>query len=167
MPTRTIAEVSQECRDSWPGGTGEQRAKAFEAHIKRVLPEYAAAFGMTEAQVWEALERRRNYGAINYYQEANQPRLDGVRVFATTEAMMAALRPELGFRCPACGGVSKDSQTCDSGVVRDSKECNWKSWGFLRTLGKGLRVVVAEQFLDSGCVHEIFMPIALESHGQP
>ncbi len=167
-PGMTIADVRHEVAGDWGRHDNIKRAnemrERFDKHIARVLPEYAKAFNMTEEQVWRALEDRRSYWSANYYQEANQPRLDGVLVFKTTEEMMAAIEPQKGFRCPMCNGVSKNHETCDSGEeMAPGQPCDWKAGGLLRTLGKGLRVVVVEQFLNNGVIHEIFMPIALEA----
>jgi hypothetical protein len=161
-PGMTRCQVRELVLATWnPPAT--DRAERFDALLDRVLPEYAAVLAMTEAEVWEAIESRRDYCPANYYQEANFPKLADVTVYQTESEMLQDVRPSQGFRCPACSGVSRDERACDVGTVEDGKVCGWKSYGLLGTMGKGLRVVCAEKFLANPRVHEIFMPVALEA----
>lgn len=142
---------------------GEPTRIEKDAFLDGVLAQYSKAFGMTEDAVFRAIEDRRTYSAVNYYQQSSFPDITGLVTYRTTEAMMTALQPERGFRCPSCNAISKDHQSCDSGSeMAPGKVCDWKSFGLFGTLGKGLRVVVVEQFLQNGVIHDIFMPIALE-----
>ena len=147
--------LKQKARDSWAGIEGERRAKRLEAFLNEMLAEYSKALGMNKTAILRALENRRDYSAINYYQRAKFPKLEGVRVFDTEEEVRQICASKK-FRCPACEGVSTDPYDCDAG------ECDWKSYGLLHTLGKGLRVVCKDTFLENGMVHEIFMPLELE-----
>lgn len=138
--------------------------------LDRVIPQYAEFLEVGEDEVLEAIERRRGYAAPNYYQEANFPDLGDVLLIRESDDVKAELQPEKGFRCPSCNGVSKDPKVCDTGIEigegKDKRVCDWKSYGLFRTMGKGVRVIVAEDFLESPVVHEIFMPVALEKEGQ-
>lgn len=161
MPTTVeiITKIAKECADSWSGQEGANRAARVQALLDRVLPEYAAVLGLTHDEVLAAIEAKRDYSAINYYQDANFPKLDGVRVFESREAFAAAF-PSRKFTCPACEGISTDPYECNAGTVRkDSKPCDWKSYGLFGTMGKGLRVIVKDTFLEHPRVHEIFMPV--------
>lgn len=153
-----------ECIGSWEGAVGEERADAVRALLDRVLPEYAAALGLTQEAVLQALEQRRDYSAVNYYQMANFPPLDGVLLFATVDAFKAAF-PSGQYRCPACGGVSSDPYECNAGTVRGGEVCDWKSYGLLGTLGKGLRVLITDNFLTAPVVQDIFMPVERDGAG--
>lgn len=153
--------LKQQGRDSCAGPVGEKRGNAIERVLSRVLPEYAKALDLTQDEVLEALERKRNYNAPNYYQDANLPPLNDVVVYDTKVAFKARI-PSGTFRCPSCRGVSRDPYRCDSGVVREGQVCDWAAGGLFGTLGKGYRVVVKETFLDHPQIHEIFMPIDLE-----
>ena len=135
-----------------------ERIGAVQALLDRVLPEYSAVLGLTPDEVLAAIEAKRNVTAPNYYQDANFPKLDGVTVFDTPEAFIAAY-PSRQYVCPACAGISTDPYECNAGTVRDDKACNWKSYGLFGTMGKGLRAVVKSTFLESPRVHEIFMPV--------
>jgi hypothetical protein len=139
----TIEKIKQLARNSWPGAIGEQRATEVEALLRQRIPEYAEAFGLSEHDVLEAIEGRRSYSAVGYYQEANFPSLTGVRVFENEAALREAIPPGGKFRCPMCKGESTNPYKCNSGKVvagirgtrkRSKKEvCNWKAGGLLRT----------------------------------
>ena len=135
-----------------------ERIGQVQALLDRVLPEYSTALGLTHDEVLAAIEARRDVTAPNYYQEANFPKLDGVRVFESPAAFVAAF-PSGRYVCPSCEGHSTDPYECDAGTVRDGKRCNWKSYGLFGTMGKGLRAIVKSTFLDAPRVHEIFMPV--------
>ncbi len=65
--------------------------------------------------------------------------------------------PSRKFRCPSCGGLSSNPYECNA-----SKECDWKSYGFFRTMGKGVRIAIKEGFIENPQIHEIFMPLEFE-----
>jgi hypothetical protein len=153
-----ITKIAKECAASWPGAEGANRAMRVQELLDRVLPEYAFVLGLTPDEVLAAIEAKRDYSAVNYYQDANFPSLQGVKVFDTPEAFKAAY-PYGRYVCPACAGHSTDPYECNAGTVRDGKRCDWKSYGLFGTMGKGLRAVVKSTFLDAPRVHEIFMPV--------
>lgn len=158
-----IETLRKKARASWPGQTGEDRAARLEAFIRQRVGEYAAAFDLTKEDVLGALETRRDYSAVNYYQEATFPSLEDVRVFETRAALEQAM-PSNRFRCPACKGVSTNPYVCTSGFQNEhGAVCDWKSYGLFRTLGKGLRLTVKETFLAYPIIDEIFMPLELET----
>ncbi|PWE48443.1 hypothetical protein DEM26_18010 [Thioclava sp. NG1] len=130
----------------------------FDWTVERAK-HYGDALGMDPADVLNAWEKGRDYWYMNYYQDANQPKIDAdhVRVFDT----VAQLKESIGsprFRCPACGGISSDAYTCDSGIEREGKPCDWKAYGLFGALGKGTFVYVKEKL----AVQSIFMPVAWE-----
>lgn len=159
----TIEMLKQKARDSWHGETGESRAKSLEVFLRKMLADYSKNLGLPEADILAAIESKRDYSAINYYQEANFPSLEGVRVFDTLEALKAAI-PSKKFRCPSCGGISTDPYECNSGVFvgGDKHACNWKAYGLFRTAGKGFRFTIKDSFLEKPRVDEIFMPVDFE-----
>jgi len=160
-----IQKIAASIHKNNPVRLAEQRIGDVQALLDRVLPEYSAALGLTPDEVLAAIEACRDVTAPNYYQDANFPRLDGVRVFDTPAAFVAA-NPSGRYICPSCGGHSTDPYECDTGTVRDGKACNWKSYGLFRTAGKGLRVLVKSTFKESPRVHEIFMPLDLAPPAQ-
>lgn len=157
-----IEELKDKARASWSGEEGERRAERLEAFLRKLLPQYAEKLGLTQEQVLRALESKRNYSCLNYYQEAKFPSLESVRVFETQADLKAAI-PSMKFRCPSCGELSANPYECNTGAKRkDGSVCDWKSYGLFGTLGKGFRFTVREGFLDHPRIDEIFMPVEFE-----
>lgn len=162
-----IAKIVEQSR-----GTGEDCARRTEAFVRKMLTEYSAKLGLSQSSILEALEKRRDYCAPNFYQEANFPSLDKVRIFADQSELKAAI-PSLRFTCPACNAISTDPYECNSGKPmlgkggKPSNEiCNWKAYGLFRTFGKGLRFTIKEGFLDRPKIDEIFMPVDLAAESR-
>ena len=131
--------------------------------IDEMISNYAEFLGKTKQEVLSAFEEKRNYWSANFYQESNQPKLDkNIHVYENQDDLVESIEPKRGFICPACGGVSKDYQNCDTKIKdKNGKECNWASYGLLGTLGKGFRCIVKDGFLENPTVHDIFMPVAI------
>lgn len=143
--------VRRDCSDFSPTGcvAGCRYCNKYKWTLERA-EHYAAIMGMSKEEVIESWEESRSYWYMNYYQDANQPLLNGenVKVFKTPEELRASVQPELGFICPSCHEVSKMGRECHL--------CGWKAWGLLRTLGKGFDVFTMKPFRQS----HIFRPIA-------
>ena len=99
---------------------------------------YSEKTGPSPEAFLDCWERNRTFWYMNYYQDANQPRLDAehVTVFSTVDDILAAVGRN-GFRCPNCQGVSRDPSACDSGLQVEVSAgrtgiCNWKSYGLLQ-----------------------------------
>ena len=66
-----------------------------------------------------------------------------------------------GFKCPCCGSVSKNPYKCNSGVVVENLKggksgvCDWKAYGLLGTLGKGVTIFIKEKL----ALDHIFKPV--------
>jgi hypothetical protein len=160
-----MEDLKSTARDSWSGETGEERARNLESFLNETLENYSKVLGFTKLEILMAIEGRRDYSEINYYQRANFPLLENVTVFADKEEYREKC-PSGKFTCPHCGGVSTDPQDCNSGrkirEARKIKVCNWKSYGFFRTMGRGYQLVIKDTFLKDGIVHHIFKPIEIE-----
>src|SRR5437868_1011380 len=115
---------------------------------------YAEKTGLPASEILDAWEKGRDYWYMNYYQEANQPKIEGerVRVFDTVADMLAAIG-DPKFRCPKCSGVSNSPYACSVAP------CDWKVYGLFRDLGKGIYVFVKEKVRGE----LLFMPMAWES----
>lgn len=115
---------------------------------------YAEKTSLPAADILDAWEENRRYWYMNYYQDANQPLIDSanVRVFDSKESFRNSVG-DYGFRCPRCSSVSKNATACEGGG-----ECNWKSYGLLGTMGKGIHVFIKSEVR----IAEIFMPVAWE-----
>lgn len=120
---------------------------------------YAEKTGLAAEVILDAWEERRSYWYMNYYQESQQPLIEGdqVRVFESVADLMGSIG-EAGFRCPACGEVSKSPYECDAGGV-----CDWKVYGLFGHMGKGVTVFVKEKVRADS----LFMPVAWEVAGTP
>jgi len=160
LKTTIINKLRKEARESWPGKIGEDRELELVNFLEKKLTEYSKVLGFSESQILESMEKRRTYMCTNYYQEANFPNLKDVRVFETREDL-TKLIPSRKFRCPSCGGVSTDPYKCNVG-----EDCDWKSYGLLGTLGKGLTFTIKDQFLEKGTIDNIFMPLEFEKEDQ-
>ena len=156
---KLLADVKRDIEKKGSLRSEKELMEHFEWVTARA-EHYAEKTGLTADQVLDAWEENRNYWYLNYYQEANQPKIEGdkVHVFDTVDDFRASVTDQ-GFRCPSCKGVSKDPQECTSGIVRkDGKTCDWKSYGLFGAMGEGATIFLK----DAVRVVEIFNPIAWE-----
>jgi hypothetical protein len=154
---KAIKTMTDKC-DGWGN-----RVEGFVKIIKEICVHYAKFLHVSPLQIFESLEKKRDYSYPNYYQWAKFPKLDTVTVFENREQMLETIKAKDGFRCPACGGISKNYQTCDTGLkMKNGKVCDWKAYGLFGTMGNGLRFIVVEEFLNDAVVFEIFYPVAME-----
>jgi len=129
---------------------------------------YAEKTGVTPEHVLNAWEDSRNYWYVNYYQDSNQPLIQGdqIRVFENADEAMASFQGK-AFRCPSCEGESRNPYACDSGVLvkglKGNTPCDWKAHGLFGTLGKGVKIVCKNPYV----IDSIFMPIAWEKQPEP
>ena len=80
----------------------EQRIVPF---VRAKVKAYAQVIGLPELAVLKAIEGKRDYWAMNYYQEANFPDLGkDVLVLETKDDFLVKF-PSKQFFCPACGGT--------------------------------------------------------------
>lgn len=149
---KTIECIKALFRGSWEGEIGEERARKVEKLILDRLDEYSKVLGLEKEDILRAWERKRTYSATNFYQEANFPKLDKVKVFNNFEEFKEKY-PSKKYKCPSCSGISTNPYECSC------EGCDWKSYGSLKTMGKGLRFIIRDMFLENPVIDEIFMPI--------
>lgn len=155
---KTIEELKDKARNSWSGKIGEERAESLEKYLREKLQQYSNVLNIPQEEILKAWEDKRNYSAINYYQNCNQPSLDKVRVFESVQDMLKSIG-ENKFRCPACEGVSTNPYECNSGIViAKNRKCDWSVYGLLGDLGKGANVFCKDKMAGE----TIFMPLAWE-----
>lgn len=121
---------------------------------------YADKFDLTVDEILNSWEEDRNYWYMNYYQDSNQPLIEGdrVRTFETVEDLLTSIG-EKKFRCPSCDGISTNPYACDSGdEMSKGKVCDWKVYGLFGGLGKDVFVFVKEKVKGE----HMFMPITWE-----
>lgn len=155
---RTLVEAAERDEKRCPGGHD------YMGKVRWVLERathYAEKTGLAATDILDAWEGIRDYWYMNFYQDCNQPKLDGeqVRVFETMEDLLDSIG-QGGYRCPRCEGVSKNAYECDSGLeMAPGEVCNWKSYGLFGTLGKGVSIFVKSELRGNSA----FMPIAWET----
>lgn len=149
-----------------PNGCDKERTTCFHKYCDKFkwivyrAKHYGEKLDLNWEEVLDSWEEGRNYWYMNYYQEANQPEinLDRIKVFETIEELHKSIGDK-GFRCPSCGGISKNPYKCTSGLKVHGKNCDWKVYGLFGHLGKGVFVYVKEKLFGE----ELFMPISWEN----
>lgn len=160
--TTTIEALAQQAYDGWPGDIGEERACELRAFIPDRLEHYSQHLGVDKEQLLRAWEEGRRVNAINHYQQSRYPNVNDVHVFKSLDEFKARFSSGK-FRCPACSQETSNPYECNSGHLNsDGQACDWKSYGFLGTLGKGVEVIVLDDFIKTGAIHSIFSPVELE-----
>jgi hypothetical protein len=157
---KIIENLKHEARRSWDGRIGEERAIKLENYLRNKLKEYSEKLNIPQDEILKSWESDRSYSAINYYQERNQPEIKGdkVKVFESVEEMNKSISDKK-FRCPSCGGISSDPYECNSDKeMSKNKVCDWKVYGLLGDLGKGVYVYCKDKLKGE----TIFLPIAWE-----
>lgn len=147
-------------------GCDKERTTCFHRYCDKFkwIVNRAKNYGEKLDLNWEDIlnswEEDRSYWYMNYYQEANQPEINSerVRVFETIEELHKSIG-DRGFRCPSCGGISKNPYKCNSGLKVRGKTCDWKVYGLFGDLGKGIFVYVKEKLAGE----DLFMPISWEN----
>lgn len=156
-------------RDTAKSMLGRYQAK-FDWIIERVK-HYSEVTNVDPVALLDAWERGRSYWYMNYYQESEQPKLDGknVRVFDTEEDLFESVG-DVGFRCPNCRGVTKNPYECESGVLIQlvggkpgkRERCSWKVYGLFSGVGKRATIFIRSKYR----VESIFMPVSWEKRGR-
>jgi hypothetical protein len=168
----TIAALMELARDASMGEAGERRARELEAFLREMLPEYAAALGVAQAELLAALEYSRGARTIGYYRRSNFPGLDSVTLLGNMREFKKRY-PSGRFRCPFCGGVTTHPTQCNSGLEIAAGEvrrtCDGKAYRADPGAGQAMRVAFREGFLERPGVIEVFMPLEAEGpdHGSP
>jgi len=94
---------------------------------------YGEKLGIPWKEVMQSWDEDMSYWYMNYYQECNQPRIEGnnVFVFESAEEMREKVGTE--FICPCCKGISTNPYECNSGIIiKGSGVCDWKSYGLIQ-----------------------------------
>lgn len=163
---KTTLKKIQKSALEFRGCDGPELKDKVMTVIRRFTREYAKVTGLKPLEILGAVEKRRNYCVVNYYQDANFPKLDeSVSVFQNRGEFFEKF-PSKKFICPFCKEESTDPNACNSGAMveringkkKTKEKCNWKSYGLFGALGKGFSFIVAEGFLDNPTVYEIFPP---------
>ncbi len=156
-----LNKILTEVYNGWPGQTGLERVKNVIEFISSRIPQYAKAINKSELEMLEILATKRTVNYTNYFQNHYIPDIDKVLIFDSVEDFKKQY-PSGKYVCPACSGISTDYQECNSGTIVDKKTkeiCNWKVYGLLGDLGKGIRVLIRDKFTDFPKPIHMFKPI--------
>lgn len=145
-------------RDAAKGNFHDYRGKL--AWVVSRAQHYAEKTGLDAADILDSWEKSRNYWYMNYYQECNQPEIkaESVRVFDTQSDLLQSIG-SARFRCPNCNQITTSPYECNSGAMVHGHACDWKVYGLLGHMGKGICVFVKEKLRGEN----IFLPVAWES----
>ncbi len=158
-----IERLKKEARESWGGKTGEERAIVLEGFLRKVLKSYSKFLELSQEDILIAIEKRRDYSAINFYQEAHFPTIDNSIEIFEKQGDFKKKYPSGKYICPMCKGESTSFSECNSGKeMEKGKICDWKSYGLFRTCGDGYRCICKEGFLENPVVYDIFKPVELK-----
>ena len=123
------------------------------------LKHYSHFTGINAVTILDAWEKDRSYWFMNYYQNSNQSKINNNDILILEDAADFKRQFTRGFRCPSCGGISTNPFNCNSGIKNsNNKICNWKSYGFFGTMGKGTYIFMKDKALGQ----TIFKPLELE-----
>jgi hypothetical protein len=152
----TYEEIIEQARQTWAGSEGDKRAEKVKVILDTRLENYSKVTGFTKDEILQAFEKRRGVNTVNFYQENNLPLLDKgkVHVFQTIKEFQTKF-PSHKSICPSCGKESTDFYECSQ------PDCDWKVYGLLRDLGKGIRIIIKDKFLEHPVPELIFTPIEL------
>jgi hypothetical protein len=131
--------------------------------VNGITLHYSNRLGFSQLEILEAMEKRRTYWSMNFYQAANFPRIGKkVEVFENLKGFYTKF-PSHKYICPLCEGQSNNPQICDTGLAAKTNSgiCDWKAFGLFGTLGKGYSFLIKDSFLDEPKVYNIFMPLEL------
>jgi hypothetical protein len=128
--------------------------------VTGLISHYSHHTGIDKNIILDALESKRTYWALNYYQAANFPRLETVEIFETLEDFKLKF-PSGKFLCPLCGGHSTNPYECNTKRKANTKSgiCDWKSYGLFGCAGKGYTFTIKTEFIKNFKTNTIFKPI--------
>lgn len=132
------------------GGWDAERIPTVVTFVTNRGQHYADKLGAKFEDVIAAWEKNRNYAAVNYYQNANFPEIDGDTLLVNDEDEFKTICDGKGFVCGACSKHISSPYEC--------KKCGWKTYGLLGA-GKGALYVVLKPAMRG---EWIFRPVALE-----
>lgn len=165
MKECTYEEVLEEAYNSWTPGSdiAQERRDTLKKFLDQRTEEYANHFKISKEEVFQRMEKRRNYSANNYYQSANFPSIKDISMTFETEQDMQSFFSTNKTTCPACKGISDNPLVCTSGIKKRGKVCDWKSFGLLQS---PFTIMCKELFLENFRVYRTFTPIGYTDEGK-
>ncbi len=155
-----INKIVLEVYNGWPGKTGESRVLDCLKFIEKRIPQYAKLMNMSNSLTLEVIANRRRVNYTNWFQNGYIPDLSDVMVFETVQDFKNRF-PSGQSICPACESISTDFSVCNSGKKIKGKVCDWKVYGLFGDMGKGIRVIIKDKFMEFPKPTVMFRPIEL------
>lgn len=146
-------EILEEAHNSWFGQTGKERAENVKNVIDTRLQNYHNVTGYSKEEILIAFEKKRKVNVVNFYQENIFPLLENVYVFETINDFFKTF-PSQKYICSNCEKEIHDPYKCPL--------CGWKVYGLFRDLGKGIRIIIKDNFLEEPIPIVIFKPIEIK-----
>lgn len=168
-----VEKIKEDCEHFDGSGQDKEKTKCTCRHCNKFkwiierVKHYGEKTGLDWKDILASWEESCSYWYMNYYQDCNQPLIEGerVKVFESVEDMLASVGDKK-FRCPACKGITTNPYACDSGLEMEkatkktpAKVCNWKVYGLFGDLGKGTYIFCKDKMKGE----TIFTPISWES----
>jgi hypothetical protein len=156
MATKILSyeEIIEQARSTWTGKTGDERAELVKKTLDTMLENYHQVTGISKNEILIAFEKARNVNTVNFYQASRFPMLENIYIFDTIDDYKKAF-PSGKYICPSCCKESTDPYECSQ------EKCDWKVSGLLGDLGKGIKVIIKDKFLEQPVPINIFKPIEL------
>ena len=151
----TYDQIIEQARESWGGSAGDERAEQVKNLLDTRLENYSKVTGIDKDKILIAFEKARNVNTTNFYQEYKFPLLEDIFVYDILKDFKKAF-PSGKYICPRCGKESTDPYKCSQ------EDCDWNIGGLFGDLGKGIKVIVKESFLDNPVPVNIFKPIEIK-----
>jgi len=151
----TYNEIIEKARLTWPGAEGDERAERVKQIVDTRLENYSNVTGFSKEEILIALERARDVNTVNFYQANRLPLLENTHFFDTLSDLKEKF-PSGKYICPNCEKISTDPYRCTQ------PDCDWKVYGLFGDLGKGIKIIVKELFLDHPFPEAMFKPIELK-----
>ena len=151
----TYDEIIEKARSTWIGKTGDERAESVKKILDTRLENYCNVTGIPENKILVAFEKIRGVNTVNFYQESRLPLLENVHIFETLDDFKKEF-PSGKYICPKCEKESNDPYECTQ------EKCDWKVYGLFGDLGKGIKVIIKDRFLENPIPINIFRPIEIK-----
>jgi hypothetical protein len=142
----TLKKITDSMRG---GGWDKERIPAVFNFVTERGQHYADKLGVSFEDVVAAWEENRDYAAVNYYQNANFPKIDGDTLLVNDADELKKICDGKGFVCGACLKHISSPYECE--------KCGWKTYGLLGP-GKDALYVVLKPAMRG---EWIFRPVVL------
>ena len=135
-------KIATQIYNGWPGKVWLDRIIEIAKFINSILPYYSKIYSKNYVETLRIIAEAKNVNYINWFQNANLPKFDKVKVYKNLKEFKEK-HPEGKYICPSCEGTSTDPYKCTC------EGCNWKVYGLLWDLGKGITIFFTGNVKDN------------------